>query len=410
MNLGKHWNEVLEYDIAGYYAYLPATFIYKDLQFSFYDKILEEDTSGEEKGDFRQSSVDDKIVNKYFVGTAILQLPFFAVAHLVTLATGGEANGYSYWYIFFIAISSVLYGLLGLYFLSKILTSFGLRNSTIWIVILSITFGTNFFVYTSIDPGTSHTYSFACVNAFIWFFILFNKSSSRKLFFILALLLGLILLIRPINVIFLLGLPVFLDSFREVKSLLLKFRKLGIYFILGCLFSLLIVSIQLLIYKLQTGSWFLYSYAGESFNFTNPQIFNFLFSFRKGYFLYTPLAMVSILSLYAFYKYNKFKALSLCVFLIAIVYVFSSWWSWWYGGSFSSRVMLEYSLFVFLPLGFLIQKFSGIKYKLFIGFIVIVTIFSQIQIYQFRHGQIHYADTSKELYLENFMRIDKLLK
>lgn len=40
LNFGKeHWRGVLESDAKGYYAYLPATFIYKDLNFGFFDSI-----------------------------------------------------------------------------------------------------------------------------------------------------------------------------------------------------------------------------------------------------------------------------------------------------------------------------------------------------------------------------------
>ena len=92
-----------------------------------------------------------------------------------------------------------------------------------------------------------------------------------------------------------------------------------------------------------------------------------------------------------------------------LVYVFSSWWSWWYGGSFSSRVMLEYSAFVFLPLALLLERAGPGLRRVAVGTVVALTLSSQVQIYQFRHGQIHFSDTTREQYGENFMRIDRII-
>ena len=43
LNWGKdHWKGILEADAKGYYAYLPAIFIYHDLNFGFFEKIEKE--------------------------------------------------------------------------------------------------------------------------------------------------------------------------------------------------------------------------------------------------------------------------------------------------------------------------------------------------------------------------------
>ena len=38
----ESWKHILEADAKGYYAYLPATFIYHDLNFGFFDEIEKE--------------------------------------------------------------------------------------------------------------------------------------------------------------------------------------------------------------------------------------------------------------------------------------------------------------------------------------------------------------------------------
>ena len=223
VNLGKNWKEVVEHDIAGYYSHLPAVFIYRDIHFGFFDAIVETYKTGTSKGDFRQTLDSGCTFNKYFCGTAILQAPFFAIAHLVTSLSGNELDGYSYWYVFFMALSSVMYTVLGLWFLIKVLLWFGIKKRSSWLVVLGITFGTNVFVYSSIDPGTSHPYSFACINAFVWYFVQFKESGFKRDFFLLPILLAFIFLIRPINILFVLVLPVFFNSLSGFKDIFLRF-------------------------------------------------------------------------------------------------------------------------------------------------------------------------------------------
>lgn len=38
----QRWHGIISHDANGYYAYLPAVFIYHDLNFNFYDSQLEE--------------------------------------------------------------------------------------------------------------------------------------------------------------------------------------------------------------------------------------------------------------------------------------------------------------------------------------------------------------------------------
>jgi hypothetical protein len=85
-----------------------------------------------------------------------------------------------------------------------------------------------------------------------------------------------------------------------------------------------------------------YSYGDEGFFFTNPQIINGLFSYRKGWLIYTPLmifALLGILTL-ARRKFQQFF-IPVLIFTVANIYVVYSWWCWWYGGSFGSRPMID---------------------------------------------------------------------
>jgi hypothetical protein len=140
-------------------------------------------------------------------------------------------------------------------------------------------------------------------------------------------------------------------------------------------------------------------------------MFEILFSYKKGLFVYTPLLFISLLGGYFLWKKNKFEFFSLTAFLVIVTYVLSSWSNWWYGGSFSSRPFLEYIPYFSILLGLAI---SGIKNQLYkkayVSMIIALVVLCQIQTYQYRYYQIHWEDMTKERYWDVFLRVDKLIK
>ena len=72
---GDDYKRVINGDGKGYYAYLPAIFIYHDLTFSFFDK--QPDKFGYQYSNTFLLNHEEKNLNKYTCGEAILLLPFF---------------------------------------------------------------------------------------------------------------------------------------------------------------------------------------------------------------------------------------------------------------------------------------------------------------------------------------------
>ena len=70
----------LSYDVAGYYMYLPAAFIYDDLKsFSFQDTLESAEIHvGKHHGRWQDNG---GFVFQYTAGMAIQYLPFFAIGH-----------------------------------------------------------------------------------------------------------------------------------------------------------------------------------------------------------------------------------------------------------------------------------------------------------------------------------------
>ena len=400
---------VIESDAKGYYAYLPAIFIYHDLNYRFYYKI-ERETYYNPNLYFQYLRAHNNCtVNKYYVGTAICLMPFFLVGHAITHFTELPADGYSYYYTLMVHIGALFYLLLALFGLRKLLRTFTFDEKTIAWVLIAFVFGTNLFYYVVTEFAMSHVYSFAAIT---WFSFTIRKyfiNQEHKYLLYSALLLGIITLIRPVNILIVLSLPFLADNSGQLISAIKNVFTKSRISVVAAMSFLLIIAIQLIIYKLSTGQFLVYSYKEEGFNFMNPQIWNFLFSYKKGMFVYTPLLLLSLAGFIYLFKNNRYRFYTLLCFLIILIYVFSSWHMWYYGGSFSQRVMVEFYAFFAILLATAIQQLKSLKAKrLFFGLTILLIVFCQIQTYQYRRMQIHWSDMNKEKYWEVFLRIDKL--
>ncbi len=409
LNWGKDdWKGILESDAKGYYAYLPATFIYHDYNFNFFDHI--EKTKYYNKNLFYDYRIgaNGATINKYYCGTAIAELPFFLIAHYASYLTGNDMDGYSKLYPILISIAALFYLCLGLFYLNAILNLYQITEMRKSLVLVACVFGTNLFYYTIGEPGMSHLYSFTFVAMFIYYTKSYFNTFNTKQILALGFIFSIIVLLRPINGLIIFCLPFLAGNSTILKQGFLQLLKSKAHLIMGISICLAVLSIQFIYYKLATGSFLVYSYGHEGFNFLNPHIFDMLFSYRKGLFLYTPLLLLSLVGAYYLWQSSKFQFISIALFLFALVYIFSSWWMWYYGGGFSARVFVEYiPLFMILLALALNQIQSKAMRNVFTSLIVFFILLCQFQTYQYRYYVIHWSDTTKEMYWNSYTRIGK---
>ncbi len=404
---GQHWRSVLQADAKGYYAYLPAVFIERDLSFGF---LEESETIGSNPNlhyDYRVAP-EGHVVNKYWCGTALLEAPFFLIAHAAVKILGGNADGYGKPYVMAIGLAAIVYALLGLWAVMQLLHTYDIPQYVQVIVVLVLAFGTHLFYYTIVAPGMSHVYSFALVTLFFLagrrYFIL----PSARLVLVMGVLLGLIVLVRPVNGLAVLSLLFLAGSGEGLLAGISSLKSFRLAFFGALVLFFTVAAIQPLLYFLGTGIWWIDSYPGEQFNWNDPHVLDILFSYKKGLFVYTPVLLVSLVGLVYLFRRSRFAFAAWCIFSLLLVYVLSSWWSWWYGGSFSSRPFVEYLPLFAIPLGLAINHLpKGLRN----GYVVLLSalvILCQIQTYQARYYRIHYEDMDGERYWEEFLRLDKL--
>jgi hypothetical protein len=346
--------QVFRFDASGYYLYLPATFIYHDLdKLDFYEYV---DTTYQPTFTRRWYSIFDqpatgKRLNKYPIGTAIGELPFFLVGHAVALNTKGEkADGYTLPYRFAICMAAIFWGLIGLYFLGKLLI--GLWGDTIAaITLLIIAFGTNLYCYSVTSFGMAHVFVFMLYSMILYCTWAWHRGHKNKYIYYIAAGSALVLITRPTDIVILL-VPL-LWGIQDRASLLDKWyavRKARWHFLLGALLFIAVSFLQFGYWKWVTGDFVHYSYEEEGFNFLSPKIFKGLFSFRKGWFVYTPLAVLGFIGLIPLYKRYRLLALWILIYFVFTIYIVFSWKVWTYGWSFSARALIESLAVLSIPI------------------------------------------------------------
>ena len=198
--------KIISWDVTSYYGYLPAAFIHKDLSLDFID-IDEVDYGAKQQfwpdrfnNDLERDLKGEIKVIKTTMGMSFMYAPFFFMAHGFAHLSKYETNGFSQPYEFFLVFSCLFYLFIGLFFLRKLLLSTFSEWATS-LTLTSILIGTNLFYYATEDPAMSHAYSFALIIGFIYHSILYLEKNQLKNVIYLGLLGGLIILIRPVNLL-----------------------------------------------------------------------------------------------------------------------------------------------------------------------------------------------------------------
>jgi len=398
------WKPVIASDGRGYYAYLPSLFIYGETGF---EQVLERESKVYplvQAGIF-MSEANGQPVNKYFLGVALLMLPFFLLATVFSLLSGMPADGYNSIYQLMISVAALFYLWAGLTFIRKLLKIHGFGNRVINLTLVVILFATNLLHYTVAAPSMSHVYSFFAIAGLIYFGTEYFRRPRPGIALSTVLMFSLTILIRPLNgviIILLPGLAPSLRRFADVTKMFFR-QPLSYLFILA---GLSILMLQPVWWHFECGKALVWSYGGEGFYFTHPQIVKVLFSFRKGLFVYTPLCLVSLAGLIPFFRSNRAGALFTMLFLFIYIWLVSSWWNWYYGDSFGQRVFIDiFPVFALLLACFLqwVRHIRWLNITVTV-LLVLLTAFNLFQSWQYSRGIIHPSAMDREKYAMVFLQ------
>jgi hypothetical protein len=408
-------HNVLSWDIFGYYLYLPLLFIYNDLgirDFSTITHILE---TYQNTSTFYQAmpGVDGGWVLKYPMGMAILYSPWFFIGHLWAVLSAYPADGFSFPYQASLVYGSFVYTVVGLFVFWKSLRYF-FKPATVSAILLIIVFGTNYLVHTVFHGQglMSHNYLFTLFALILYFTIKWHEKPGMKYAIALGIAIGAAALSRPTELLVVI-VPI-LWNVKNKNDLINKLKLLQLNWKNVLVAGLIIFgfgAMQLVYFKLFTGKFLFNSYgnnAGEGMEFFSPYITQVLFSFRKGWLIYTPVMVFALAGFITLYKDMRNQFLSVFIFFVIASYVIASWSCWWYADCYSQRALIPMYVFLSLPLGSLIenvfQKQKIIWRFLLVFVLVSLTVLNLFQSWQFLNGIIHTSRMTKPYYESVFLK------
>lgn len=322
-NHGKSINS----DGIGYSSYLRLYLIHHGLDFE--QLIKHEQPYG-----LSRSPQTGKLASQYPVGTAIAQLPFFFIGHVVAKSGKWPADGWSapyQWSVFFAALFWFCIGIAAAWVViatrtNQISASFAL---------IAVTFGTNLLHYVVNEPSMSHIYAFGVFASTLFLSYLFWRSPSTGKALAFGLLLGLLVSIRNYNILFapLVLYPALLRiNWKTVFSFWYVF---GVGAFLGLLPHFILVTYYL-------GMPWANTYWTASLNWLNPKLSIVLFSVRKGWFFWTPIAAIGVLGLlYGIRTKLRWFCTTAIIGIAGVAYIVSVWVDPVMGHSFGHRAFVD---------------------------------------------------------------------
>lgn len=407
LTYGNGMVNILKWDLFGHYAYLPMLFQSGEIapvDLSYFEKI--NSTYQNTPYLYQFVLLDNGVyITKYTSGWAVLLSPFYFIADIWAQNSAYAKDGFSYPYQLMLSVGCAIYICSGLYLLQKILRHlFELRVAIITFCLIVI--GTNWLFMNYAALGSSNNIEFFLIAWMLWMCIRFHETEKFIYAFGLGIAIGLIGLVRPPDLILAL-LPIgwnmnnYGSLWQKIRFFL---REKKVQLALAFIPAIALLSIQLLYWKITSGHFLMNSYAnnaGEGFDWFSPYLLEVLFSFRKGWLLYTPLMIFALIGLYRWSRSSK-HGLSPILLFIIFLYVVSCWTCWYYAESFSQRALIDAYPLLAIGLAYFIQQLFYQKKTWVFAVIALFLSFNLFQTYQMEKGILHGSRMTQAYYFSVF--------
>lgn len=393
-------NHLIGSDGIKYYAILRSLVLDQDFDFANDFALLDTPSS--------IVAETGKSENPFAIGTALLWLPFFLVAHFLSLALSAlglnlATNGISYLYESLTLIGSILYASVGFILVFQTASRLFNRQATL-IATISMWWATPAIYYIIAEPSMSHALTLF-TNAlflFIWYPPRFTRTTQDWI--TLGFITSLAALVRWQDGILIL-LPIIelcwwvwdkKISLQEGRRYLFMF---GISVLAGFL-------PQFIMWSQVYGSPLLIP-QGESFmNWLTPQPWLTLFSARHGLITWHPIFLLALLGLIPLWKRDKIIVLTISYIFLTQLYINSSVSDWWAGDAFGGRRFIGLIPFFVLSFSALASWFQKEKrLHLLVSALMILILWNGLSFIQYRFG---FVSKSGALTLQE-LTLDRLL-
>jgi glycosyltransferase involved in cell wall biosynthesis len=370
-NASKHYLQagyhfVFRSDGLGYYQYLPAYFLQNNVETGQPWCILLK---------------DGRKLNKYSMGVAYMQAPFFFMANAWCSITNKPNNGYTDTHGIFIVFGAMLYAFLALLLIYRILLSrFGFWVAIIVPVLLF--YATNLIYYTLCEPAMSHVYMFFLVALFVYRTPFFYKKPSIINTLWLAVPLAIIVLMRQYNIIIVLYLLLYgITSWKEFSAKIVFWISKWYYGIIFIVAILLAYIPQFIYWHMIIGKWYIYAYGyspngPEKFLYlTNPKIYKVLFGPISSLYPYAPILLLSLGGMVMMLKKRISDVWGIVLVFLIALYLISSWWCYNFDCGIGHRGFIDYYPLFAIAIAYSLSKLLAFRNAIFKVFLTAVFVF-----------------------------------
>lgn len=287
------------------------------------------------------------------VGTAILWAPFLAAGHVVAHVSGAPTDGYSHPYIAAATYASALYGFLALgltFLISRRLIG------PAWWPTIAVAIGTPLAFYMYVTPGFSHACSAFAVALFLYVWLRVREHWTLTGAVALGLTGALMAMVREQDVFFVAGPALDFCRFawgttRRTQSAIAAsmpqatWKQVGSTAAAGAAAFAVGYVPQLLAYQAVNGHPSPTDLVSRKMNWMSPHFLEVMFSPQHGLFVWTPLALISVIGVVALaagrsgarYRDASWVGALAIVMVLLQAYISGSVESWTVAGSFGQR-------------------------------------------------------------------------
>lgn len=355
-HLGLPHQPPVRSDGEGYYAYLPAYLVYGDP--SLRSVLLHHFLNNSQYAPFRPSTYGLTLepignwLDQYPVGEATLLIPFFLAGHLLALAQGLNANGYTSPELYAVGTGAAVYAALGLLALRAVLRRW-FTDGVVAATLVVIVFGSSLFHYITYNSIFSQGFSFAAVAvALLCTVRWFERPASWWRALSLALSIGAVVAIRITDAVLLPG--VLLLGVGSLAALRAQLALLGHHLWRSALVLVAAAAClvpQVFTWWVATGHLIVDPYVDQSFSLGHPQLLASLFALvPHGLLPYAPALGLCAVGLAIAWWQRRDLAMPVTVAFLPFWYLMSCWWDWSFSEGFGNRIYVNILPILAIPL------------------------------------------------------------
>ena len=336
-------------DGVGYYSYLPTIVAHQSFDVGpTFDQFIANNTPVNPI--FLQITLPNGLTANFKpVGSALMALPFYVVAHLVLIfvVPGSQSPDVGSEYQLAFTAASLFFVALALILIYRFVRGLWGRDAAVLATIGAI-FATPVVNYIFFEASYSHNFTIFATTAFALYLYQTRENRRHYQWLLAGALGGLATITHAQEVLFLALVP--FEAGWQIWHRRWTVRLIPGYalFLVGALAPGLP---QLAMDRVMFEHWLPQSAPNIFFDFLHPHLGDMLFSTRHGWLSWSPIVAIAALGMPAVVRRLQWFGAGLVAIAVGELYVNASLSDWWGGAAFGARRLTDQTLLVALGLG-----------------------------------------------------------